>query len=316
MKICLALAVLAATLPAQKLPLPGDPQRCLQLIDLGERPEAKGPELVLVEEGQSKPPRAVPAYAELIAFVRAFVQPPLQDGDDVQVLGGRWLAVLARPEQGASAEQLVQQARQRRDAVIAVDVTLAHVDAKEFDRLFAPLLPAPKPGGPHADVRQAVLDAAATATLSERLQGDKVEMLQTPTVATRPLEPASVAHIKNFSYVKDFSVSKTDGAVVAEPVIGNVSDGVRIELVAAFTGKDHIAVSCTVTNSDLTLPIPKFTTTLAHGAEPVTIQLPEVRTLRLQQTADLPPGSSAVIASPKADGTWLLALVQASLQKK
>jgi hypothetical protein len=298
------------------VPLPGDPQRSLQLIDLGEQLKPKGPELVLVEEGQPKPPPAAPDNTQLIAFVRAFVQPPLKDGDDVQVLGGRWLAVLARPEQGAAAEQLVQQARQRRDEVIAVGVTLAHVDSKEFDRLLAPLLPAPKPGGPHADVRQAVLDAAATATLREQLQGDKVELAQTPTVATRPLEPAFVSHIKNFSYVKDFSVSKTNGAFVAEPVIGTVSDGVRIDLVAAFTGKDHIAVLCRLANSDLVLPIPKFSTTLAGSTLPVTIELPEVRTIHLQQTADLPPGSSTLVAAPKADGTWLVALVQATVQKK
>src|SRR5262249_25676956 len=151
--------VLAAA-PAQKLPLPGDPERCLQLIDLG--PLAPG----VPGNAPAEPPAAdsgQPSPAGLAPLVRSLGQPPPQAGDAAQVLGGRWLAVLASPQQGAAAERLVREALRRRDELITATVTLAEVDAALFDRLLAPLLPAaPAPGG----TRQAVLDSAATAALS------------------------------------------------------------------------------------------------------------------------------------------------------
>jgi hypothetical protein len=212
----------------------------------------------------------------------------------------------------------VREARRRRDAVLAVGITLWNVDGKEFDRLLAPLLPADtqQPADKHATVRRGVLDAAATATLRERMQGGKAQLLETPTLAVRPLEPASISSMQETSYVKDFTVTKADTSFVAEPVADVVRDGVRIDLVATFTGKDHLGVLCTLTKVDLVRPIPKFSTTIAGSTLPVTIELPEVRTIRLQQTADLPPGGCAVIAAPKADGSWLVALVQATVQKQ
>src|SRR5262249_12241598 len=93
-------------------------------------------------------------------------------------------------------------------------------------------------------------------------------------------------------------------------------DGVSCKMIVAFTGNDQIGLACWLEKCDVQQPMRKFSTTLGGTTTPVSIQLPEVRTIRLQQTAQLRPDSCIVIAATQADGRWLVPLLQATAQKK
>src|SRR5690606_31872242 len=75
--------------PVLKSPLPGKGGRALQLFDVATlRPKADNAGLSF-RDGEG---------AVLASFVRRFLDPAPGGHDDVQLLAGRWLAVVGRPE--------------------------------------------------------------------------------------------------------------------------------------------------------------------------------------------------------------------------
>ena len=299
----LLLALACAALPAQKMPLADGSDRVLQLIDLAPlTPTREGADVAAV-------------LARLAEFLRTFATPPLTAADDAQVLAGRWLAVLGRPEQVASIERIVTAAQQRREDLIEVTVRIAEMPATTFATVVAPRLPKPAADAAQQQQQQAVLDRAATAALHAALQAADATIVSGPRLVTMPLQQGDLLVGRQVSYVKDFTASVAGGQFIADPVIDTVFDGLQVKVLAAYAGKDRICLSCSVLKQDVAQPLPTFQTTLAGSTLPVTIQLPRSTGVRLQQTAELASGSAAVIAAPKTDGGWLVAIVEASTSR-
>lgn len=152
-------------------------------------------------------------------------------------------------------------------------------------------------------------DACGLRTYEPKVLADLLKSLpeallvSAPTVAALAGQRADVQVLNQVSYVKDFEVEVQGERVIASPVIGVVSEGTLL----AFTARllpTGVHLEAHVTRSELVRPIPSFSTTLAGGNAPVTIQLPEVRTGGTQRSVSLTAGRPALLAtlpSPTGD---------------
>jgi hypothetical protein len=113
------------------------------------------------------------------------------------------------------------------------------------------------------------------------------------------------------AYVKDFTLERQGDLMIADPVVDTVWDGNQVDVIAAWQPDGLLGLAVDVHLQELQKPIPTFTTTLVAGLPPVQIQLPRVTGVRLRQTAVLGADSLAVLAAPKADGTWFVATLRA-----
>lgn len=302
-----------ATLVAQKVPLPDGAGRILQVFDLdrfGERPKQfEPPKLGL----QQNAPDDHDDPQRLVGLFRHLIDPPLQAGDDLSLLGDRWLVVLGSPLQIASAERLWQTALARKDTLIDVQVQLFEVAPLAFAPLQKQLVAVQRDGGA---AFEGMLERDAAAAFRTALANAAKPPLLAPRLSMRPLQRGNMAMLTQTSYVKDFTLVRQGDTLVADPIVGVVSDGSTTDVIATWLPDGMLGLSCHVIIEELQKPIPQFETTLAKGLQPVTIQLPRVTGVRMQQTAVLGKDSMVVLAAQRADGTWLCATVQATAMPK
>ena len=306
---CVVL-VPSLSLPAQKLLLPDGGGRIVQVFDLGA-PEP-GPAKKLAVPGDP-PKEKVDSQQRTAELLARFVKPALGSGDDLRVLGGRWLTLLGSPEQAASLEALFAVAAKHRTTAITVEMDFLNVKADAFTKHWRERLTAVE----GADNRrfQQVLGKDGANALRNDLANLPADRLQAPTLTVLPLHPAQLSTKRQIAYVRDFKVVTDAGKLIAEPVVDSVEDGLEATVFAAVLANGDITLTVDVTDWDVKEPIPEFKTTIGVG-NPVTIQLPEVTGLHLQQTAVLADGGMVVLASQKADGDFLIATIGARTQPK
>lgn len=310
----LLCAFTTLSLPAQDVPLPDGTGRLLHVFDLHRvRPGAPG------EPAEPRADTAAAAAAagetaqRLAEVLRQHVEPPLGVGDDLAVLGGRWLTLLGSARQIHSLERLLAHTEQQRDALVTATVRLARVPDATFQRQVRLEL-VPRQDEPKTF--EAVLSPAAAGRLERLLRSaEGAEIVAAPRLTVHPLQRASLSLLEPISYVRDFTLERHGDRVIADPVVGVVEDGVRAELCAVPLADGTIAVHCDVVSQQVQQPIPSFETDLGVSA-PVTIQLPRTTGVRFRQAAVLASGQVVVLASQQVDGDWLLALVEASLEPR
>lgn len=243
----------------------------------------------------------------LTEFVRAYVTPPLGPGDDVRLVGDRFLAVLGSQEQVLSVEQLVADAVRQRETAIQFEVRLFEVPPRLYAAEVAAFFDAQ---GAAANQPSRQLEQQKADALVARLNKADCPSLAAPKVLVRPLQRCHLFTGNHISYIRDFQLERQEGAMIANPMIGTVLDGTSIDAIA--TVRDGaILLRCTIEDSDVELPIPEFKSDLGAGV-PVTVQLPTTRTVRFEHAARLPKATASVVAARRADGTWLLAVVTAA----
>ena len=290
MKPSLLLPVLSlgVALAAQKVPLVDHGERQLQLFDVrallpkdDKGPAPKDPPLVdvarLAGRGDPAPPApgdfAAPreSLRELGDFLRHFIDPPLGEGDDLQPLAGRWLALVGSPAQIACVERLLAAAAARRTELLHVEVHFVLLPAKDFAAVLGKKLVAVERDG--RTTWEKVFPAAEAKDLLAALQTKDAQVVSTPRIAVAPLQGAHLSVINQTAFVQDFTITVKDGATIADPVVGIVWDGVMTRVLACFEPDKTIGVSCDARWQELVRPIPTFTTTLGTNM-PVTLQLP------------------------------------------
>ena len=303
-RICarLGLATLLATaLSAQKLSVPVDGDRSLQLYDLSAlRPDGEP------GDGSGPGERECAQAAEL---VRQFVAPTLRDGDDVRGLGGRWIAVLADAERTAAVARLFDAARRHRNDLLHVEVRLFTVAAAAFQQHLRDQLveDASKPRG------ERLVPAADAAAFLASVQATGAAELSAPRLTVRPLQLATFVVGDTVAYVQDFQVTHDGGRTLADPIVDTVFSGTRSEVCATFLPGDHIGLNCSLLLQEVERPIPEVETHLAGSTVPLKIQLPKSRSVRLTTVAEVDPGALITIAAPQRDGNYLLAVVTATV---
>lgn len=305
---CVVL-VPSVSLPAQKLLLPADPGRIVQVFDLGA-PEP-GPAQKLAVPG-APPQETVDSQQRTTDLLARFVKPPLGSGDDLRVLGGRWLTLLGSAEQAASLEALFAVAAKHRTTAITLEMRFLDVKADAFAKDWAARL-RPVEGSDGKRHEQVLGKDAAVALLTDLTQM-QADQMQAPGITVLPLRVASMSTSNQTAYVKDFRMIERDGKTIAEPIVDVVTDGLDAAVCATLLADGSIALAADVLWQELQRPIPVFTSKVGAAGVPLQIQLPEVHGLRLQQTAAIADGGMVVLASQKADGSYLVATIGARTQ--
>lgn len=303
----LPLFLFTAALAAQAPAVDVAGGRRLTLLDAKAFLPQAGPELELRGPGGKVENKTPDALAAIAAFVRHCAA--LEPGEDVQPLGGRYLAVLASPERCAAVEKLLRTAAERRDELLLFEVHLMHLPDKVFTKLFDPLFGADSTPAQ----KQVLVIGGSVQPLLKAVQDSDADLLQAPKVCVRPLCPASVNSGEHITYVRDFTIERQGGAAIANPVLDVVVDGIDLQLLATFRDGDNVSVDCKVESSRVKRPLAEAQVDLGVGV-PVKVQLPQVSTVRLSQKAMLQLGHSLLLSAPRADGSWLCALVRISRQ--
>lgn len=246
------------------------------------------------------------ALARLASGARFLIRPELRAGEELQVLGERWLVLLARPEQHAWMDRLVLADLDGAIPVGRMKVQMVSLPEGVFDAEILPNL------GAEGTVRDvAVLEPgketdAFVAALLAREDGRKVDV---GAVELRQMWPATASRVEQTAYVKDFDVETANGTAIADPIIDVVEDGLAVQAIANSLESGAMALSITASLAELERPIPTFTTTLGVG-KPVTIQLPQVTVSKVEAAVELQAGQIVAMALPATGGKRSLVLVR------
>jgi hypothetical protein len=301
-----------------KVPLPDG--RLLQLLDVSALLPQPSENAPAPAAGAAKPRQSL---ADLASFLRAFAEPPLQPGDDIQPLGEHCLALLCKPEQAARVEELLHTATAKRNegVTISIEVRVVQVEPAVFEQRVLPLLRAPVGSGAPAAVdsqeqgqarweRVFADDKVPAQILGAVRDKNAAGVVQAPRLVVWPLGAAHIAEGRQLAYVRDFNVEVAQAAFIADPVVDTILDGTQTDVTCAFLGKNDLAVRCEFVQQDVIKPVPEFTTSLGQGA-PVSIQVPRTTGVRFHATAVLQNGGALVLAARSITGKYVLAILEA-----
>lgn len=307
----------SAILSAQDMPVPDGQGRLLRIFDLDKvrapREERQGPAIAL------QPPKGLKAIdaagqaphgsAVVPSLLRLLIEPSLRPGDDLQVLGDRWLTLLGSPAQGASLEKVLAAAAAQRGNLVEVTIEVLRVPKAAFEGGLAKQLA----GGRQGDAArwQLAMPAAEAAALVTAA-GNEAEILNAPRLSVFPLERAELRISKEIAYVKDFVLTRRGENEIADPVVDSVVDGFVAEAFACPLDRDLLVVGCSLLIQEVEQPLAEFRTTIGEK-HAVTIQLPQVTGVRFDQVSRLRTEERMVFAAQKADGSYLVTMLGARL---
>lgn len=147
------------------------------------------------------------------------------------------------------------------------------------------------------DTQQEVLLRAAEK--SERIQS-----LTAPRITVYDRQRANVSMLSQVSYVKDYEVEVAQDRFIADPIVGIVQDGMTLDVRPVVSAdRRYVALEVDVTWAHLRRPMKERKVVLHDGAEPVTIQLPELDVGGAHANAMLPTGATILLVSPAVFGT-------------
>ena len=110
---------------------------------------------------------------------------------------------------------------------------------------------------------------------------------------------ANISMINHVSYVSDFDVEIAQAAVIGQPVVKVLQEGVVLDVRPVVSAdKRFITMELRPTVADLKRPIDTFTTSLSIGSD-VTIELPILRIKRARTTVTMPDGSTLMLGGWK-----------------
>lgn len=124
---------------------------------------------------------------------------------------------------------------------------------------------------------------------------ERSQTIDAPSLLVFNNVQASMHHLQNIAYIRDFDVEIAQFAAVANPVVGVVHEGVTLDVKPVVDADlKFITMELRPTVMTLQLPIPTFTTTLGVG-QPISIQTPEVNLQKVRTTVTLPDGSTMML---------------------
>ncbi|MGE3171013.1 MAG: hypothetical protein AB7O97_00200 [Planctomycetota bacterium] len=302
---CAAVLSALAIAPAQRMPVPDDDGgRMVQLVDVRPLLLHDGPGLRM----KGAPPPRLPGLAE---FLGAFAEPKPGAGDAIEVLGGSHVCVLGPPALCDWVARTVAEATRRREAneLFDFEIRMLRLGDDTYKAVLAPFFAA-APAQPDAEHPYCiVVQDQLGALLLELKNATGVEMLQAPRLLTAQLNRCSLQTGDFVDYVRDFAVRRNGAAAIADPIVDRAFDGIRAEVRAVSLADDRIAVECAFEHAQVQRPLP--TSELDLGLQQkVTIQLPRMRTVAIEQRAVLPDGHAVVAASQCEDGEWFATILR------
>lgn len=310
------LAATAAVAPAQAAPAPAD-DRVAQLYDVGdlvkklappERPDAADFGLPPM-----KPPADNAVGGEAIArLLRAFVTPKLRSGEEIKPVGDRWIVALGRPQQQAWIGRFLAAARASEAAPVFMECRCLTVPEISFLREIRPALV----DGTDDDAAEVTYltrvlapGKATTSFVAELLEREGVTTVVDQKVLVQPLHVAHMATINQTAYVRDYEVEVTADAVIADPIVDVIQDGIVVQAAVSPLENGKLGVSLDATVTDLERPIPKIDTILPGTKHEVTIQLPSLQSTQLEAAVELEADHIVIMAPPPLRGRRIVFLI-------
>ena len=135
-------------------------------------------------------------------------------------------------------------------------------------------------------------------------------LTQLPDTTLRPMTTAQISIVNQTSYIRDFEVEVQESMAIANPIVDVVQDGISIQASVLPLEGGATGLSVEVTVADLKRPIPTFTTTLAGATQPITIQLPQVISTRIEAALELQQGHTAWLSLPALAGVRYLVTLE------
>lgn len=126
------------------------------------------------------------------------------------------------------------------------------------------------------------------------------EELTATTLSAQNTQRAYATMLNQITYVQDFDVEVALASIIADPIVGVVSDGIVLDVRPTISqDRRYILLELRPTVATLLRPMPEFTSSLAGLTTPVTLQLPELQVASANTTAVVPDGGSIVLGGLK-----------------
>jgi tetratricopeptide (TPR) repeat protein len=143
-------------------------------------------------------------------------------------------------------------------------------------------------------------DTQLSMILNAVEKSNRVQELNSSTVSAQNTQRAFITVLNQITYVQDMDVEVAQAALIADPQVGVVSDGIVLDVRPTIShDRRYITLELRPTVASLKRPIPEFTSSLAGLTTPVTLQLPELNVSSANTTAVIPDGGTVVIAGLK-----------------
>ncbi len=264
---CIALPVTAQ----HKQPAPGDPKREVHMYRVHDMIQPLGSNDQI--NAAQREEIAAKNLKALAGFVRTFIQPPLEKGEDVKSFGDGSLVALARPNQQAWLQRFVTQNRKAKPYMLNVQTSFVHMGDKTFESQLRPIL---------KKSSSAIIDDTEKSGVFMRglLQKEDVTVINAPRYLALPLQQASVWIGNKIKYISDYDIIEVDSptkGLVAIPVPKEARNGIFFEGTGAFVDKNLIGLDFKLVVAEIHKPI--HTETLDKRRKNVPA---EIRKLNLQ----------------------------------
>lgn len=126
-------------------------------------------------------------------------------------------------------------------------------------------------------------------------------LVDAPSLTVHNGQRAHLSVINHFSYVKDFDTEIAQAAVIAQPVVDILQDGVILDVKPVVSSdKRFVTMELRPTVAQLKRPLDTFTTSLAIGSD-VTIELPQLEIQRARTTVTVPDGATIMLGGWKVN---------------
>lgn len=224
----------------------------------------------------------------LLAAMREGLQPPLGDDGRLGWIEGGRVALLGTPAQQAWVAAFL-------------------ANAQAFDGLFdvqTVFWSVPRSAGlsdllaRHGER----LSPAAASDLQARLKALALERTTAPRILCFPFSSMDVRVGSELAYVADWEFLELAdrSELVPAPIVERAFDGLHLALRCIPLEEQRVRVDSDVRLTTLQRPIRELSTTLGKLQAPVTIQLPEWTTVRVEGHVDLASGETLLLAAEDA----------------
>lgn len=128
---------------------------------------------------------------------------------------------------------------------------------------------------------------------------ERVNTVTAPSITVYNTQRANLQVIRSVAYIKDFNVEIAQAAVIGDPIVDVVKEGVVLD-VRPIVSSDRrfITLELRPTVATLVRPIRTFSTTLGVGTA-VTFEVPELRKESLRTTVVMPDGGTLLLGGLK-----------------
>lgn len=232
----------------------------------------------LIEAGEARG-----AMQNIIETVQELVEPPLSSQQKAQAIGDGSLTIVGTKAQHEWVDGYLSSLRTFK-GFIDVQATVY-------------MLPRGRVGELLKGRSGVVVDAAELAELRTKVAGG--DCVSSPRMVIKPGQRATISVLDQTAYIKDYELTIVPGRdeEIADPVIDVIKTGLILDVRAAPVSATRMALHAEYTVTKAERPFPEAKVQLGTRRMEVTVQLPEVHTMRAKGRFDLGTGSAVALGS-------------------